>query len=399
MTSSSTELLVDVTMPQMGVSVVEGMVVAWHKQVGDAIDADEAICDVVTDKIDTEVPAPIAGVVREILVDTDENVDVGTVIARIGTDGPVPAGLVASAPGGDREPLARTDRQPSSPAGGEEGARTSPVVRRLAAEHGIDLDAVTATGRNGRITKEDVLAAVERRGGGSAPQARSEPLPAGAVEVALTPMRRAIARHMTTSVRTAPHCTTIVEADVTELEAQRRERGLTALPIIARNVLDTLADFPALNAWMRDDTVVLHEPVHLGIAVSLGDDGLVVPVIRDAQALSVEQLAERMRELAGRARAGELSHDDISGATFTLSNPGGFGALIATPIINQPQVAILDTEAVTRRPAVVTDADGNETIAVRSMIHLCMSWDHRALDGIYAARFLTALRERLEHPA
>lgn len=400
MTSSSTERLIDVTMPQMGVSVVEGTVVAWHKQVGDAIEADETICDVVTDKIDTEVPAPIAGILREIVVEIDETVDVGTVIARIGTED-------ATQP--DAEPAAASPADNGSagwagdvdgsraPAGDAQGS-TSPVVRRLAAEHGIDLATVAATGRNGRITKEDVLRRVERP---ATPAERSaaEPLPAGAVEVPLSPMRRTIARHMTTSVRTAPHCTTIVEADVTELEADRRRRGLTALPLIARHVLDELAEFPRLNAWMKEDSVVLHEPVNLGIAVSLGDEGLLVPVIRDAQTLSVEQLAERIARLAERARAGELSHDDISGATFTLSNAGAFGAMIATPIINQPQVAILDTEAVTRRAVVVADADGGETIAIRSMIHLCMAWDHRAIDGIYAARFLTGVRARLERPA
>jgi pyruvate/2-oxoglutarate dehydrogenase complex dihydrolipoamide acyltransferase (E2) component len=392
LTSSTTEQLVDVTMPQMGVSVVEGMVVAWHKQVGDAIAADETICDVVTDKIDTEVPAPVGGIVRELLVDTDETVDVGTVIARIGTEEELPPEHVATP---SDSPAASPSPSAAAPSDAVEG-RVSPVVRRLATEHGIDLAAVTATGRNGRVTKEDVLRAVERSGAGEDAPAATDQLPEGAVEVPLTPMRRAIAHHMTTSVRTAPHCTTIVEVDLTELEAHRRELGLTALPIIARRVIDTLAEFPALNAWMRDDSVVLHEAVHLGIAVSLGDEGLVVPVIRDAHELSVRQLAERIAELAERARAGSLSHADVSGATFTLSNPGRFGALMATPIINQPQVAILDTESVTRRPVVVIDAAGVETIAIRSMIHLCMSWDHRALDGIYAARFLTALRERLE---
>ena len=389
MTSSTTEQLVDVTMPQMGVSIVEGMVVAWHKRVGDAIAADETICDVVTDKIDTEVPAPVGGIVRELLVDTDQTVDVGTVIARIGTDERLPLGLATAAPVGAGE-AAVGERASSAGEPVQEG-RISPVVRRLAADNGVDLATVSGSGRNGRITKEDVLRAAQQPSA-----AASEPLPEGAVEVVLTPMRRAIGRHMTTSVRTAPHCTTIVEADVTELEARRRDLGLTALPLIARHVLDTLAEFPALNAWMREETVVLHEPVHLGIAVSLGDDGLVVPVVRNADELSVEQLAGRIAELAERARGGDLSHEDVSGATFTLSNPGRFGALIATPIINQPQVAILDTESVTRRPVVVSDRDGNEAIAIRSMIHLCMSWDHRALDGIYAARFLTALRARLE---
>jgi pyruvate/2-oxoglutarate dehydrogenase complex dihydrolipoamide acyltransferase (E2) component len=201
---------------------------------------------------------------------------------------------------------------------------------------------------------------------------------------------------MKRSLETAAHCTTIVECDMSAVERRRAQLGITALPIVARCVVETLREFPDLNAWLEGDAFTRHDQVHLGIAVSLGDDGLIVPVVRDAQDLSDEGLARRIRDLARRARDRELQPDDVRGGTFTITNPGQYGALAATPIINQPQVAILDLEAVVKRPVVVTDADGNDSIAIRPMTMLCMSWDHRATDGAYAARFLTALRRRVE---
>jgi pyruvate/2-oxoglutarate dehydrogenase complex dihydrolipoamide acyltransferase (E2) component len=201
---------------------------------------------------------------------------------------------------------------------------------------------------------------------------------------------------MKRSLELAAHCTTIVECDMSAVEARRALIGTTALPIVARCVVDALREYPALNAWLEGDTFTRHEQVHLGIAVSLDDDGLIVPVVRDAQDLSDEGLARRIRDLARRARERELAPDDVNGGTFTITNPGQYGALAATPIINQPQVAILDVEAVVKRPVVVTDAAGNDAIAIRPMAMLCMSWDHRAIDGAYAARFLTALRRRIE---
>jgi pyruvate/2-oxoglutarate dehydrogenase complex dihydrolipoamide acyltransferase (E2) component len=286
-------------------------------------------------------------------------------------------------------------------------------------EHGIDLDQVGGTGRGGRVRKQDVLAFLEDGGAPQEPpmhiespyrpdeppaprtrkprfeQPAAAPAPA-AGSAPLSRMRQSIGAAMLHSLQTAATCTTVVEADLVRVEAARADTGLTYLPYIARATIDTLREFPALNATLEDDTLTTYDGVHLGIAVSLGEGGLIVPVIRDAQELSVEGLANRIKELAGRARANELTPDDVRGGTFTITNPGGYGSIIATPVINQPQVAILDTEAVVKRPVVITDELGNDSIAIRPMTYLCMSWDHRALDGALAAQFLTALRKRLE---
>jgi pyruvate/2-oxoglutarate dehydrogenase complex dihydrolipoamide acyltransferase (E2) component len=209
-------------------------------------------------------------------------------------------------------------------------------------------------------------------------------------------MRRSIGEHMKRSLETAAHCTTMVECDMSAVERRRARIGTTALPIVARCVVEALREFPSLNAWLEGDTFTQHREVHLGIAVSLGEAGLIVPVIHDAQELSDEGLARRIKDLARRARDGELTPDDVRGGTFTITNPGQYGAVAATPIINQPQVAILDLEAIVKRPVVVTDDDGNDAIAIRPMTMLCMSWDHRAIDGAIAAQFLTAVRRRVE---
>jgi pyruvate/2-oxoglutarate dehydrogenase complex dihydrolipoamide acyltransferase (E2) component len=209
-------------------------------------------------------------------------------------------------------------------------------------------------------------------------------------------MRIAIGDAMRRSLETAATCTTIVECDMGAVERRRRELGITALPLVARHVVDALREFGGLNATLEGTTLTRYERVHLGIAVSLGDDGLIVPVVRDAQDLSEEGIARRIKDLAARARSGDLTPDEVRGGTFTVTNPGAFGALAATPVINLPQVGILDLEAIVKRPVVVTDADGQDSIAIRPMANLCLSWDHRALDGAYAARFLTALRRRIE---
>jgi pyruvate/2-oxoglutarate dehydrogenase complex dihydrolipoamide acyltransferase (E2) component len=201
---------------------------------------------------------------------------------------------------------------------------------------------------------------------------------------------------MRNALDTAAHCTTIFECDMTMVERRRRDLGITALPIVARHVIDTLHEFGILNATLEGDTLTRYERVHLGIAVSLGEGGLIVPVIRDAQDLSVEGLAARIKDLAARARANRLTPDEVRGGSFTITNPGGYGSVLATPVINQPQVAILDTEAVVKRPVVITDEHGSDSIAIRSMMYLCMSWDHRALDGALAAQFLSSLRKKLE---
>jgi pyruvate/2-oxoglutarate dehydrogenase complex dihydrolipoamide acyltransferase (E2) component len=441
--SSSTETLIDVTMPQMGVSVAEGTVVEWKKQVGDWVEADEIIASISTDKIDTDVEAPATGRVQEVIVDVGTTVDVGTVLARIATDarpGEAHRSESEAASGGTSE--ADVAMESSGDAGElkgdttvrarrEGGRRYSPVVMRIASEHGIDLDEVEGTGRGGRVRKQDVLAFLDTQrtspaeaGNGGAPEeppmhiespyrpdepappktrkprfeapSQAAPAPAAAGSAPLSRMRQSIGARMLQSLQTAATCTTVVEADLIRIEAARKQTGFTYLPYIARATIETLREFPQLNATLEDDTVTTYDGVHLGIAVSLGEGGLIVPVIRDAQELSVEGLAARIKDLAQRARVNQLTPDEVRGGSFTITNPGGYGSIIATPVINQPQVAILDTEAVVKRPVVITDELGNDSIAIRPMTYLCMSWDHRALDGALAAQFLSALRKKLE---
>jgi 2-oxoglutarate dehydrogenase E2 component (dihydrolipoamide succinyltransferase) len=398
-----------VEMPQMGVSVAEGTVSVWHKRVGDWVEADETICEISTDKIDTDVPAPASGRVVELLVEEGQTVAVGTLLARIATDASPGEAHPTEHEGGGIATAAERGRSAA-------GASYSPVVRRIAAEHGIDLATVRGTGRGGRVRKQDVLAAVaarDRRGARPAeepplhiespyheqPNAPPvEPAPAQGETSAepLSRMRRAIAEHMTRSLRTSAHCTTIVEADFSRIEQLRARLGLSPLPFVARATIDALQAHPAMNATLEDDVLTRHADVNLGIAVSLGERGLIVPVIHRAQQLSAQGLAERIRELAARARQGELTPDDVRGGTFTITNPGVFGSLASTPIINQPQVAILDLETIVKRPVVVTDAQGADAIAIRPMSYLCLSWDHRALDGALAAQFLATLRRQIE---
>ncbi|HEV2753702.1 MAG TPA: dihydrolipoamide acetyltransferase family protein [Solirubrobacteraceae bacterium] len=373
-------------MPQLGVSVAEGTVVAWRKEVGDRIEADETIAEVSTDKIDTEIPAPTGGRVLEILVPVGVTVEVGTSLARIG---------------------AEENQDAERPAGDAAAPPLSPVVRRIAAEHGLDLSGVKGTGRGGRVRKQDVLALVrDGDSAGAEPPLHTEspyeprPEPAATPGPAATPtlsrMRRAIGEHMKRSLDTAATCTSWIEVDMTRVERERERLNLTALPLVARAAVDALRELPHLNAWLEGDRHTIHDAVHLGIAVSLGDDGLMVPVVRDAHELSAEGLGRRIRELASRARAGDLGPDDVGGGTFTITNPGQYGTVMATPVIHQPQVAILDVEAIVKRPVVVIDAAGADAIAIRPVCVLGLSWDHRALDGALAARFLAAVKRRCE---
>ncbi|HEX3317364.1 MAG TPA: dihydrolipoamide acetyltransferase family protein [Solirubrobacteraceae bacterium] len=396
-------------MPQMGVSVAEGTVAEWHKQPGDWVEADEPICVISTDKIDTDVPAPAAGRVVEILVPEGETVDVGTVLARIDT------GARAGEPHAAEEvqaPAAPEEAPAPAAGNGDRSRRYSPVVMRIAAEHDVDLAAVVGTGRGGRVTKKDVLAFLDEHGEPDAPlhiesPYRSEPEPAPEPAAAAAPepvpseagpagstlsrMRRTIGEHMKRSLETAATCTTWTEADMSRIEAARAQQRLTALPLVARCAIAALREHPLLNAWLEGGRYTQHDAVHLGIAVSLGDEGLIVPVIRDAHELSAEGLSRRIKDVAARARSGDLSPDEVRGGTFTITNPGQYGSIMATPVINQPQVAILDLEAVVKRAVVVDDA-----IAIRPMTIFGLSWDHRALDGVLAAQFLAALKRRVE---
>jgi pyruvate/2-oxoglutarate dehydrogenase complex dihydrolipoamide acyltransferase (E2) component len=418
-------------MPQMGVSVAEGTVVDWRKQVGDWIEADETIAEVSTDKIDTEIPSPAAGRIVEILVDIGTTVDVGVTLARIATDAR-PGEAHASENSGPRaqadappevadvpEAQAPAPPKPQAPTRGRPANRRySPVVQRIAAEHDVDLDEIDGTGRDGRVRKPDVMAVVERRRRAEpdAADKADEPVlhiespyrpdaPSGIDDGPYTPpegrplsrMRSLIGAHMKRSQETAATCTTWIEVDVSRIEIARKELGTTALPLIARCVIGALVEYPLLNAWLEGDVHTVHEQVNVGIAVALGDDdGLIVPVVRGAQDLSPQGLSRRIRDLARRARARQLTPDDVQGATFTLTNPGQFGSMMATPVISQPQVAILDVEAITKRPVVVTDAFGEDAIAIRPMVILGLSWDHRALDGALAAKFLANVKRRVE---
>jgi 2-oxoglutarate dehydrogenase dihydrolipoamide succinyltransferase (E2 component) len=451
---------IQILMPQMGVSVAEGTIVEWRKRPGDWVEADEAVCDVTTDKVDVEIPSPASGRLERILVEPGATVPVGTLLAEI--DAAARPGEAHPAEHHDAKagrsqpvtpsPAPRTQRPAAStepvPAGANgEADRSrfhSPVVRRIADKHRVDLSQVRGTGIGGRVRKKDVLAHIESQAGAprearpqpalhtespyqreeaAAPAATSEAATEGAAAASaagappprlveelapgrrepMSPMRQAIARHMVGSRRTAAHCTTIVEADFSrvaarraELREQMRRRGvnLTYLAFVARATVEALGKHPRLNASVDGDEIVYHDDVNLGIAVAL-EDGLIVPVVRQAQRLSLEGMAAAIADLAERARAKRLEPDEVHGGTFTITNPGQFGAVLATPIINQPQVAILDLEAIVKRPIVVEGPEG-DSVAIHPMTYLCMSWDHRGLDGADAARFLGSVKERLE---
>jgi 2-oxoglutarate dehydrogenase E2 component (dihydrolipoamide succinyltransferase) len=421
---------VEVAMPQMGVSVAEGTIVEWQKRPGDWVEADETIALVSTDKVDVEIPAPVAGRLERILVEVDETVAVGTTLAEI--DASARPGEAHPEEHHEEDPKQSAEAEPetaSVPANGESDRAGfhSPVVRRMAEEHGIDLSTVTGTGVGGRIRKADLVARIEsgeartdepaaepvqqerplhiespyRPEEEAAPVANGGSMPGRRER--MSPMRRQIAEHMLASRRTSAHCTTIVEVDMSAVAARRaelkeamarRDAPLTYLAFVAVAAVEALQEHPILNASIEGEEIVYHDQVNLGIAVAL-DDGLIVPVIRDAQRLSLEGMAAAIAEVAERARARELEPDDVQGGTFTITNPGQFGAVLATPIINQPQVAILDLEAIVKRPTVV-EADGTDAIVIRPMTYLCMSWDHRALDGAQSAGFLAEVKARLE---
>jgi 2-oxoglutarate dehydrogenase complex dihydrolipoamide succinyltransferase (E2) component len=412
--SSPTEAsTVEVSMPQMGVSVAEGTIIEWRKRPGDWIEADESICDVSTDKIDVEIPSPASGRLKRILIEPGETVPVGTPLAELDT---------SAEPGEAHPEESRSERaEPAEEAPEADRSKFySPVVRRIAEEHGVDLEQVEGTGIGGRVRKADLMSFLEDGGAKKAQEERPthiespyqpEPQPTASAEdmigptrrEQMSPMRGQIARHMLDSRRTSAHCTTIVEVDFSRIARRRRELreamarrdvNLTYLAFVAREAVAALERHPILNASIDGEEIIYHDQVNLGIAVAL-EGGLIVPVIRQAQRLSLEGLAAAIGDLATRAREKQLHPDEVQGGTFTITNPGQFGAVLATPIINQPQVAILDLEAIVKRPVVV-ERDGDEAIAIRLMSYLCMSWDHRALDGAEAARFLAGVKEALE---
>jgi 2-oxoglutarate dehydrogenase E2 component (dihydrolipoamide succinyltransferase) len=396
----------DVVMPQLGETVAEGTVTRWYKKVGDAVKADEALFDVETDKVSTEIPAPAAGVIAEILVQEGATAKVGTrlaVIRESGGQAARPAAAAAAAPAASPRPSLA-----AAPASAEGRARLSPVVSRLIAEHGLDARAITGTGRDGRITREDVLAHVAQRGTARPAVHTQEPAPyavAGTESVPLTGIRKRTAEHMAKSWATVPHVMQAVEADFSGVDRARRPAAeqwrqregfpLTYLPFVARAVTAALAKYPRLNASFGGDHLVLHRRVNLGIAVDLEREGLLVPVVKDAPAKSLVELARAINDLAVRAREHRLKPDDMTEGTYTITNNGAGGTLVTAAIINTPQVAILSTDAVRKR-AVVVESGGKDEIAVRPVGVLAQSFDHRAVDGAYCAAFLSELKTILE---
>jgi pyruvate dehydrogenase E2 component (dihydrolipoamide acetyltransferase) len=449
----------DITMPQLGETVTEGTITRWLKQVGDRVEADEPLFEVSTDKVDSEVPAPAGGFVAEILVPEGETVDVGTRLAVVsdrapaGGDGaaaPPPAAeaapaaapetpepvapAAASAPAPPAPPpAAPAPSRPAAPApepvpAGRSGANgdslvMSPVVRRLIGERGLDPAQIRGTGEGGRITRRDVLAVQAPASAPAvrvAPQAPPAPSPAPPAAEAPRPatptrgdeivpfdnIRRRTAEHMVRSKATSAHVYTSVEVDYERVDRVRRAHrddwkqregfSLTYLPFIARAFCDAVVEFPKVNASVDGDRLIVHHDIHLGVAVDLDFSGLIAPVVRDADGKRLRLLAREMRDLAERARRKQLSPDEVLGGTFTITNAGGYGTLITLPIINQPQVAILSTDGVHKRPVVVEGPDGEDAIAIRPVGVLALAWDHRAFDGAYAAAFLRRMREILE---
>lgn len=399
----------EIRMPQLGESVTEGTVGRWLKRVGDRVEKYEPLLEVITDKVDTEVPSEFEGVLLDIKVPEGATVDVGTVLAVIGEPGealPQAEEERAPAKGGDGKP-------PPKPKG---KARISPVVARMAAEHGVNLDEVPGTGRGGRVTKKDLLRFIEarkkaREAAPSPAPARPAPPPEAAPAVApgeimeLTPMRRMIAEHMVRSKHTAPHVTTVWEVDMSAVERyrqahkaefeQREGVKLTYLPLVIEAVVRALKAHPIVNSSYTDAGIELKKEINIGIAVAL-DQGLIVPVIKNADHMSLAGLARAVHDLATRARNHQLTPDDVQGGTFTITNYGALGSLFGTPIIHQPQAAILGVGAVQKRPVVI-DVDGADAIVIRPMMYLALTFDHRVLDGGTADPFMADVKRWLEH--
>ena len=400
----------NVLMPQLGESIAEGTIVRWNKAVGDPVDRDEPLFEISTDKVDAEIPSPIAGVLTEIRVPAGETVPIDSVVAVIGesegesrtpadspgdaggaADPDAPAAVAGTADSAGTAAGRPPPIGPATDAAAEDGAAParrglSPLVRRLAREHDVDLSAVRGTGAGGRITKADVLQHVESRQTG----ARTEPL---------TTMRRRIAEHMAASRRAAAHAHTVFDVDFTRAARLRDRRKadyeqagakLTYLAFIARAALDALAEVPVVNASFDGDSIAYRQDIGLGIAVAL-DDGLIVPVIKRAQGMSVMELSRGIADLAERARNRRLMPGEVEGGTFTITNHGSFGSLLGMPIINQPQLAILGVGVVEKRPVAVDDA-----IAVRLRAYLTLGFDHRIIDGAVADRFMAAVRRNIE---
>ncbi len=393
----------DVLMPQMGESIAEGTIVRWIKKVGETVDRDEPLFEISTDKVDAEIPAPAGGVLAQIRAEVGETVPVNTIVAVIGGEGekvaPAPARFDASpsAPGSASDAGPSGPAAPAGAAGATPSRKLSPVVRRLAAQHDVDLTAIVGTGEGGRVTKADVLKFVDGRSG--APGDSSAPAPVaisgsgGRVEP-MSVMRQRIAEHMAGSRRTAAHVHTVFEVDFSGIAEARAAHPASDVPgylsYIAKTVADALVEMPIINASVDGKNVVHREQVNLGIAVAL-DWGLIVPVIKQADRLTVDEIDVAINDLATRARSKQLTPADVEGGTFTITNPGGFGSVFGMPIINQPQSAILCVGAIEKRPVVVDDA-----VVARLRAFLTLGFDHRLIDGAVADQFLARVKKALE---
>jgi pyruvate dehydrogenase E2 component (dihydrolipoamide acetyltransferase) len=427
----------DIIMPQMGESIVEGTITKWLKKPGDKVQRDEPLFEISTDKVDAEIPAPASGVLQEIKIAEGTTVGVNTIVGTIAADGeaasakPAPA-KAAPAP---QKPAAKTEEveekksvpttTPAAPAPAtheddQEETRSSPLVRKIAREHGVSLSQISGTGLGGRITKQDIMQFIENQGSSSQPvstpapaqSAAAAPAPRPAAPapipgdlVPLTNMRKLIAKHMIESRRTSAHVHCMYEVDFTRIVnlrgkhkngfEQRHGVRLTFMPFFVRAAIMALQQWPIINASLEGDNIRYHRNINVGIAVAL-DWGLIVPVVKNAGDLNFLGLQRGITDLGERARGKKLKPEDVEGSTFTVTNPGQFGAVFGLPIINQPNSAIMGVGGITKMPLVVTDKDGNDSIAIRSVVHLTLGYDHRLIDGAVADQFMAQVKKNLE---
>ena len=389
----------DVLMPQLGETVTEGTIAAWHKKTGDLVEKGEMLMDVETEKVATEIPAPVSGVLSTINVAEGDTVDVGTVLAVISVAGETAtkAARATSPEANQTAPAAKSGGLPKKSA----GERLSPAVRRLLSKHDLDIADISGTGRDGRVTRQDVQKHIEAAGSA----AGGGDVSSDVLRIPFDRIRKVTAKHMLRSKATSPHVLQTIDADFSAVDRVRlayRDQwradngySLSYLPFVARALCLAIAEFPRVNASVDGETLLVHKAINLAIAVDLNLKGLIAPVVRNAAELKVSELAQRFHDLATRAKDNTLTVDDLQGGTYTLSNPGPFGTLFTAPIINQPQVAILSMDAIKKRPVVVESKTG-DTIEIRPVGILAQSFDHRAIDGAYSAAFLNKLKTLIE---
>jgi pyruvate dehydrogenase E2 component (dihydrolipoamide acetyltransferase) len=430
----------DIIMPQMGESIVEGTITKWLKKAGDKIQRDEPLFEISTDKVDAEIPAPASGILQEIKVSEGTTVGVNTIVGTIAVDGetaaakpsaqpattPSPEKVAAPANKEERAPAPSSSDQPAQETSQDDETRSSPLVRKIAREHGINLSQVSGTGLGGRITKQDIFSFIESKSSApasaalapvaapSAPAAVAQvpppsrpaaPAPYPGDLVPMTNMRKIIAQRMIESRRTSAHVHCMYEIDFTRIVSlrtkhkngfeQRHGVRLTFMPFFVRAAIIALQQWPIINATLEGDNIRYHRYINVGIAVAL-DWGLIVPVLKNAGDLNFLGLQRGITDLGERARTKKLKPEDVEGSTFTVTNPGQFGAVFGLPIINQPNAAIMGVGGITKQPLVVTDKDGNDSIAIRSVVHLTLGYDHRLIDGAVADQFMAMVKKNLE---